>query len=203
MKLKLLFSLIIGLIALTSSAQNKPITPKYGVVDIDSILMSIPETKLIYQNIDSVQNQANKTAEPLAIQFQEKMNQHKQMQFSGDSTALKNLEADTQLLYQELNLIEQKTRRTLNGYQQELFKLLENIKTKISIVGEQMQLTFVIAKKEQPIYTSLGLPILLPSPIYYSGEAVDITDNVIKEVFKKESPKANNTSKKSRSHKSK
>ncbi len=183
MKLKILFSLIIGLLAISSHAQSESVTPKYGVVDIDSILMSIPETLTIYQKMDSVRTEAYKTTEPIVTQLQEKKLSYGELQLSGDSIALNNLETDIQILYQELNLIEQKTRRTWSEYQNELSKLMEIVKTNISIIGERLQLTLVIPKREMPVYSSMGLEIILESPLYYSGEAVDITEFVIKEVL--------------------
>lgn len=203
MKLNFLFSLILGFVALSSNAQTESIAPKYGVVDIDSILMSIPEIKVIYQKIDSIQIEANKTAEPLATQFQEKMAQYEQLQISGDTVACKNLEADAQLIYQELNLIEQKARRSLSGYQQEVYKLMDEIKAYISKIGERMQLYFVIPKKDMPVYSSLGLPVILESPLYFSGDAVDITDLVIKEIIPPVKPAKTLTSNKKKTNSTK
>lgn len=184
MKLKNLLILIMSLIALSCLAQTKLNTSKYGVVDLDSVLITMPETKDIYQKIDSIRDAAYKKAEPIANQFQEKMAQYENLQLSGDTVALKNLETDAQLLYQELNLIEQKAQRIQSGYQQELYKLFQDIKSNISRIAEKMQLTFVIAKNERPIYNSLGLPMIFESPLYYSGEAIDITDIIIKDVLK-------------------
>lgn len=203
MKFKHFLTLIVSLFAVTVYSQTKPITPKYGVVDMDSIIMSIPETKAIYQKVDSIQNEANKAVEPIAIELQEKETQYKQLSLSGDTLALNNLNADAQLLYQELNLIRQKARRTLSVYQQDLSQIFDNVKSKIAIVGERMQLTFIIPKEEHPVYTQLGFPIIFQSPYYYSGEAVDVTGDVIKELSAQKEPVKSVATQKAKTKKSK
>ena len=203
MKLKQLLTIVISLIAFASHAQSESITPKYGVVDIDSILISLPETKVIYQKIDSIQVEANRAAEPIVVQLQEKDNQYRELAFSGDTLAINNLKADAEILYQELNLIQQKARRNISGYQQEMTKIYENIKSAISKVGEKLHLTFVIGKEEHPIYTSLGMPLYLESPLYYSGEAIDITGDVLKDVLPPKEPARSATSTKPKTNKSK
>lgn len=203
MKLKQLLTLIISLIAIVSHAQSESITPKYGVVDLDSIIMSIPVTKALYQKVDSVQNEAYKAMEPLIIQLQEKEYKYKEALFSGDTITISNLNADAQLLQQEINLIEQKARRNIHGYQQDLSKIFENIKANVTKVGERMQLTFIMPKEEHPIYTSLGFPLILESPYYYSGEAIDVTGDVLKEVCPPNATVRNASSTKPKANKSK
>lgn len=203
MKLKQLLILVISLISFTSYAQSESITPKYGVVDLDSIIMSIPETKVLYQRVDSVQNEAYKAMEPLALQLQEKENQYREAFFSGDTIAISNINADAQLLQQELNLIEQKAHRAIRGYQQDLSKILEDIKANVTKVGERMQLTFIMPKQEHPIYTSLEFPLIFESPYYYSGEAVDVTGDVLKEVLPPKEPAKSTASTKPKTNKPK
>lgn len=170
---------------------------------MDSIIMSIPETKVIYQKMDSIQYETNKLMEPIAKQLQDKEELYKQLIFSGDTLALNNLTADAQLLYQELNLIQQKARRSISVTQQELSQIIDNVRSKIQIVGERMQLNFIIAKEEHPVYTQIGLPFMSQSPYYYSGEAVDVTGDVIREILAQSLPVSSGNTIKAKTNKSK
>lgn len=194
MKFKLLTSLILGMIACSTYAQSDPITPKYGVVDMDSVLLTIPELLTLQQKVDSIQEAASAAAEPIAIQLQQKMELLQELQFSSDSIFVKSTQEDAQLLYQELNLMEQKTRRALVPYQQEAAKYIDLATKEIQNVGEKMLLTFVMPKKNVPVYTSFGAPMILESPLYYSGETIDITDIVITALNPKPASAKNSTS---------
>lgn len=179
-KLNFIIALIAVMMMPLSSFTQTSITPKYGVVDMDSILLTIPELLVIQQKVDSIKVAASTAAEPIAIQLQQKMELLQNLQFSSDSVSAKAVQEDAQLLYQELNLMEQKASRSIVPYQKEAAKYIDNATKEIQNIGEKMQLTFVMPKKDFPVYSSFGAPMILQTPLYYSGEAIDITDIVIK-----------------------
>lgn len=177
-KTKHILALVFGIVSLASQAQS--MTARYGVVDMDSILRTIPEIMVLNQKVDSIQMEAIKASNPIGAQLQEKMAQLQNLQFSTDSVSQRSLQEDAQLLYQELNLIEQKARRAAAPFQQEGAKYVEKVTSQIKKTGEELNLTFVMSKEKYPMYLSFGGALVFDAPLYYSGEATDITDIIIK-----------------------
>lgn len=201
-KFKLLFALMMTIITFSSFAQTS-ITPKYGVIDMDSVLLTIPEIETIQQRIDSTIADAKKKVEPLIHQIQQKEAQIQQLNASGDTASIRSMQEDIQLLYQEYSLTNQKTNRAIAQLQQDGNKHIDIVKARVKEIGEQMCLTFVIPKGKSSTYNALGLPLLMDSPLYYSGEAIDITDIVIKRLRSEMPEKASNNKTKSKRNRTK
>lgn len=155
-------------------------TPKYGVVDIDSALSTIPEIQVVNHKVDSIYNAAAVALEPLQKQMQTYQSQFDLMD-SNDTIAVQQLNEDAQLTSQEMNIIQQKANRAINALIQQIKPYQDKIQQLIQEKGEELNLTLIMPKVKNPVYTKYG-PMVFDSPWYFSGEAIDITQDIIKAI---------------------
>lgn len=188
MKQKILILVIGFLCSIAGGAQ----TPKYGVVDIDSVLSTIPEVQDITHKVDSIYNLAVITLEPLQKQMQTYQLQYDLMA-KNDTIAMQRLQEDAQLTAQEMNIIQQKTDRAIKALIQQNKPYSDKLQQLIQNMGKELNLTFIMPKEKRPVYTQYGFPILLESPVYFSGEAIDITNDLIKAINPPVPPKKQST----------
>jgi len=188
MKQKILTIIIGGLCSIVGVAQ----TPKYGVVDIDSVLSTIPDVQAINHKVDSIYNTAVVALEPLQKQMQTYQLQY-QLMAQNDTLAMQRLQEDAQLTAQEINIIQQKTNRAINALIQQNKPYSDKLQQLIQDKGQELNLTFIMPKEKRPVYTQYGFPILLESPVYFSGEAIDITEYLINALNPPAAPKKSTT----------
>ncbi len=182
--MKKLITLFMLLCTLISSAQ----TPKYGIVDVDSVLQSFPEVKILNQQLDSIRIATYNAIEPLQAQLQEKRFMV-ELLAPNDTLKLKSINEDAELIYQEINLVQQKASRAMNNIYQQGNPFIDKVNESIKNLAERENLTFIMPKRQIPMYTRIGLELYIENPLYYAGEAVDITPILIEELNPKKSKK--------------
>lgn len=169
-------------------------TPKYGVVDIDSVLQSFPEIKIINQQLDSIKIATDSVFKPLNTQMKEK-NFILKFVSPSDTLKIKTLIDDIKLIYQELELIQQKALRAENSVYQKGQPYIDKINESVKKLAEKKNLTFVIPKQHISVFPPKGMIFFIDNPLFYwdnplfySGEAIDITSVLIEE-FNPSKPK--------------
>lgn len=174
---KNLFTFLLCLCGLFAFAQ----TPKYGIVDVDSVLQSFPEVKKLNQQLDSIRIATYTAIEPLQKQLQEKQF-IAQFVSPTDTLMKRTLNEDVELTYQEMNLVQQKASRAMNSLYQQGKPYIDKVNESIKNLAKRENLTFVMPKQQMPIYTRIGMEFYIENPLYYSGEAIDITPFLIEEL---------------------
>lgn len=156
-------------------------TPKYGIVDVDSVLQSFPEVKKINQQLDSIRIATYTVIEPLQKQLQEKQYIARFVSPT-DTLMMRTLNEDVELIYQEMNLVQQKASRAMNNVYLQGKPYIDKVSESIKNLAERENLTFVMPKQQMPICTRIGMEFYIENPLYYSGEAIDITPILIQEL---------------------
>lgn len=148
-------------------------TPKYGVVDVDAVIETIPQITTIKQQLDSIQQSTYR----IVLSLQQKISNYQEdlMRVELDDTASQQniIKAITQTC-NDIILGRQTGQKAAEACIDKIQAYYDMIEELSRQKGTELNLTFVVRTKE---YTRAGVRDV--GPLFISGEAIDLTEDII------------------------
>jgi len=162
-------TILISLLPLFVSAQQL----KVGIMDPDRVMMSLPETQEIQQQLEQYNQQMEELFVGEYTTWMDEINRYEQAIEEG-TLAGQAREAEEQRLIEkeeELENLERRIQMQIQNRQNELINpIMQRVEQALEVAAEEHDLDYVLNTQ-----TSMGDPL-----IYYASErSVDITDRVI------------------------
>lgn len=146
---------------------------KVGIMDPDRVMISLPETEQIQQELQEYNQQMEEMFTAEYSEWMDAVNEFEAAVESGTISDSEQQEEEARLLEQEEELqnLQQRIQRQIQARQNELIgPIMQRVEEALERVADEMNLDYVLNTQ-----TSTGDPLVY----YASDRAVDITDRVI------------------------
>ncbi|MEX2586147.1 MAG: OmpH family outer membrane protein [Balneolaceae bacterium] len=146
---------------------------KVGIMDPDRVMMSLPETEQIQQELQEYNQQMEEMFTAEYSEWMDAVNEFEAAVEAGTISEAEQEAEEARLLEQEEELqnLQQRIQRQIQNRQNELIgPIMQRVEEALELVAAEMNLDYVLNTQ-----TSTGDPL-----VYYASErAVDITNRVI------------------------
>lgn len=167
---KLFFALVLGVASLAAHAQTAPL--KIGYADVDYILSQMPETKVVDNQLQTLQTQLKKNYDAKVAEFQKKVQEYQAFGATVPDAVKVNTERELQDLQRNIQKLEQDSQ---NDLQKKQVSLMEPVFAKVSKAIEDVA-------KENGFSLVLNSQISSLDVVLFGDEKLDVSDLVLKKM---------------------
>ena len=137
---------------------------KFGHVDTQAIMQSLPEISKINGELEAKAKQFENELQEMQKELQRKSQEYDEKKSTMNATKQQEVEAELQTLYQKISQTYQDNQQALQKEQQEKMQpVIEKVRKAIETVGQEGNYTYIFENT---------------APIYIGTTSKDVTDDV-------------------------